>query len=278
MVGTPFYLLTVPLGIIALSGWLVKMESDSFLNSRRTVDIQQSPKLWAPHRIEPVPAPAILRLSHDRYGVGTESSPLGASPSHRTLGSRGSIPTDWLRTQIPKPRPGSGSIGEFAEIPGYIAEEQVEPTFETVPVESGFRITAEEATKLDGGADKVIFSGKVGLTSAQFQLASDKLTVFLNKDKKSFRIAEATGNVRVQLTGVPEDKRYRGQSRMAVYDPKQQMLTMIGWPRIQGQGQELVAAEESTKVFLYTGTGQMLTQGRAQTRLAKQFVDAESGR
>lgn len=150
---------------------------------------------------------------------------------------------------------------------------QVEPFFETVPADSGFHIAADEATKLDMAKETVTFNGHVKLASPQFHLSATRLVVHLGKDKKSFRLLEASGSVDVQLTGVPDDKKYRGQSGIAIYDPTKGTLTLTGWPKIQGSGQELVAAEESTRVILIPKTGRMFTEGRAQTRIAKRLME-----
>jgi lipopolysaccharide transport protein LptA len=147
------------------------------------------------------------------------------------------------------------------------------PAFETVPPDSGFHIAADEATKLDMERETVTFSGRVKLASPQFHLTATKLVVYLGKDKKSFHKLEATGEVDVQLTGVPDDKKYRGQSGVAVYEPGRGTLTLTGWPKIQGSGQELVAADASTRVILIPKTGKMLTEGRAQTRVAKRLME-----
>jgi lipopolysaccharide transport protein LptA len=152
------------------------------------------------------------------------------------------------------------------------------PHFETVPSDSGFHIAADEATKLDMEKQTVTFNGHVKLASPQFSLTATKLIVHLGKDKKSFRLLEATGSVDVQLTGVPDDKKYRGQSGAAVYDPAKGTLTLPGWPKIQGSGQELVAAEASTRIILVPKTGKMLTEGRAQTRIAKRLMAEPAAR
>lgn len=131
---------------------------------------------------------------------------------------------------------------------------------------------------MDIKAETVVFNGKVNMSSPQFHLTSSQLTIYLSSDKKSFRLAEAKGDVKVQLTGVPDEKKYRGQSGMAVYDPKKGTLIMTHWPKIQGQGQELIAAEASTKVTLIPETGKMFTEGRAQTRIARQLMAAEAGK
>lgn len=125
---------------------------------------------------------------------------------------------------------------------------------------------------MDIQAERVVFNGKVKMSSPQFHLTASQLVVHLGKDKKSFKLAEARGEVNVQLTGVPEEKRYRGQSGFAIYNPSQGTLQLTGWPKIQGQGQELIAAEQGTKVTLFPKTGKMTTEGRAQTRIAKQLM------
>lgn len=189
----------------------------------------------------------------------------------RPLGARGIQSPSWLDASFKKPAEESTPL---PDIEGYrtipLAAETV---FEAVPQESGFHITADEATKVDMGAQRVVFKGHVSMTSPQFDLTGDELVVHLGKDGTSFKLVEARGSVRVQLTGVPPEKRYRGQSSAAIYDPAKGTLVMTGWPKIQGQGQELVAAEAGTKVLLYPKTGKMLTEGRAQTRVAKRMME-----
>ena len=109
---------------------------------------------------------------------------------------------DWLAQQSSKLVQPSG--GELPPIPGYAEmPTPAAPSFETVPADSGFHIAADEATKLDMEKQTVTFNGHVKLASPQFHLTATKLVVHLGKDKKSFRLLEATGAVDVQLTGVP---------------------------------------------------------------------------
>jgi lipopolysaccharide transport protein LptA len=150
--------------------------------------------------------------------------------------------------------------------------------FETVTTEAGYHITADEATKLDMTGNKVIFNGHVMMTSPQFKLSADQLIVHLGSDKKTFKFIEANQSVKVELVGVPEEKRYRGQSQKAIYEPSKDSIVMTGWPKIQGQGQELIAAEEKTKITMFSKTGKMFTEGRAQTRVSKQLMAEESAK
>jgi len=269
------YLIALPIGIIAVSGWMVKVESDNFLNTKKYGGIGAHPQHQAVHGLQVDPNPA-ARLDHARYGIPgmtvIENS-LGETVTSRPIGSRSSRQS-WLAAQSGYTTPGSI---ELPDIPGYIPPKDDAAThFQTVPAESGFHITAEEVTKLDMKSNTVVFNGGVKLTSPEFQLSSTRLKLHLSADKKSFNLAEADGDVHVQLTGVTDDKKYRGQSTQAIYQPQSDKLTLTGWPRIQGQGQELIAAEEDTKVFLNPKTGTMHTEGRAQTRVAKRFMDDES--
>lgn len=276
------YLVAVPLGLIAISGWLVKVENDSFSKTTRTSRIQQVATYTGTRTTVGIQAelPPESKLTHDRFAWDQPDgespiAPLGHDLSVRPLGARGGRPQQWLDEAPLKP---VSKTSKLPDIEGYRSTPPVaDPAFEPVPPESGFHITADEATKVDMGAEKVIFKGRVGLTSPQFNLTGEELVVYLGKDGSTFRLVEARGSVHVQLTGVPPEKRYRGQSSMAVYDPAKGTLVMTGWPKIQGQGREIVAAESSTRILLYPDTGKMLTEGRAQTRVAKQLMEEQTG-
>lgn len=270
------YLVAVPLSLIAISGWLVKVENDSFSKGARNSQLQQVPSHAGGRTavgVQP-PVAAELSLEHSRFGWvntdGVGGALLGEDVTRRPLGTRAAPRGPWLdRGQSTSDKAVKlPEIADFRSLPA-----PADPAFEAVPSESGFHITADEATRVDMGAQKVVFRGHVSMTSPQFHLAGEELIVHLGKDRTSFKLVEAKGNVKVQLTGVPPEKRYRGQSGNAVYDPAKGTLVMTGWPKIQGQGQELVAAEANTRVHLYPKTGKMLTEGRAQTRVAKRLME-----
>jgi lipopolysaccharide transport protein LptA len=276
----------VPLGLVAAAGWLVKQEEGAFLRKAKpSKDLLYSKADRYPIYPRQLDLPEVT-LEHARFGDPSSpddhhthrGSPLGNNTAPRALGARPSAIPDWLAQQ-PAKGGAAPTATSLAAIPDFIpVAPPAEPHFETVPEGAGFHITADEATKMDIKAETVVFNGQVTMTSPQFHLTSSKLTIYLSSDKKSFRLAEAKGDVKVQLTGVPDEKKYRGQSGMAVYDPKKGTLIMTDWPKIQGQGQELIAAEASTKVTLIPATGKMFTEGRAQTRIARQLMAAEAGR
>lgn len=272
------YLILIPLSVIAISGWLVKRESERFSRGVRTSQLQQVPR-HGNGRVSVARAevPETAKLDHHRYAwmTGETGLPLGMDVQARPLGARAAPATDWLEKAAPVAS-HDGVPAELRTIPDYRSmPEPAMPRFESVDTEGGFNITADEATRVDLSKETVVFNGHVRLTSPQFHLKSTKLVVHLSKDKKTFRMMEAMGDVDIQLTGVPEDKRYRGQSGVAVYEPGKGTLTMTQWPKVQGSGQEQVAAEAGTQMVLYPQTGQMLTRGKAQTRVAKRLMEAE---
>lgn len=271
------YLIAVPLSLIAISSWLVKVESDSFTKGSRNSQIQQIPSHAGGRTaigVQP-PVAAELSLEHARFGWANDDEPglasMGEDVVRRPLGARPVRRLNWLDSSRQSTANKALQLPEIADFRSQ--SPPADPAFEAVPSESGFHITADEATRVDMGAQKVVFRGHVSMTSPQFHLAGEELVVHLGKDKTSFKLVEAKGDVKVQLTGVPPEKRYRGQSSTAIYDPGKGTLVMTGWPKIQGQGQELVAAEQGTRVLLYPKTGKMLTEGRAQTRIAKRMME-----
>jgi lipopolysaccharide export system protein LptA len=115
------------------------------------------------------------------------------------------------------------------------------------------------------------------MISPQFHLTCDQLVVHLGKDKNSMERSEARGSVDILLTGVPPEKTCRGQSGAAVFDPRNNQVVLSGWPKVKGNSQEQVAAEASTRMTLFTKTGRLLTEGRAQTRVSKSFMTGSTG-
>ncbi len=222
------------------------------------------------------------RFDHERYGWDdsphAQGSTLGRNVVLRPLGERALAAPDWLSVQHGK---AAASIGgkKYPDISGF--EETAPPTDPlATPINTGagYQITSDEVTKLDTSTGKVIFSKNVRLISPQFHLESQELVVYLGKDKNTMRLMEANGEVNVLLTGVPPEKAYRGQSSHATYDPSKDSIVLSGWPKVKGQSQEQVAASADTRITLLTKSGRMLTEGRAQTRITKSFMDETTGK
>ena len=272
------YIGITAVGLVALSGWLVKVDNDAYSGTAKDLEFQKMAKYPSRARTVESPLDPAAKLDHTRYGWVAPDGANSVSPdllaASRPMGAR-------VETKAPLIVPTvksyeSRSMQDLSEIPGALDQGvAAEPVFETVAAESGYHINADEADKVGNGSERIIFRGHVTLTSPTFNLTSDQLTMHMGKEGETFKLAEAKGSVKVQLVGVPLEKRYRGQSEAAVYDPKKGTLLMTGWPKIQGDGQELVAAAADTKITMYPATGKLNTEGRAQTRVARHFMEAE---
>jgi lipopolysaccharide transport protein LptA len=274
------YMAIIPAGLITLSVWWVRHEDSSFNAGRRTCQIQVQSKL-PDARGTPVTVEQIdptLKMNFERYGATPDAAPnLGRDVVFRPIGERAERSTDWLAAQESRRQ-----AAQTAEQPGKIANYQetsppADPLETALSTGSGYDIVADEATKIEMGKNRVVFTGHVRMSSPQFYLTSDQLIIFLGKDKSSMNSAEAQGNVNVRLTSVPPERACRTQSGKALYNPAQDTLTLIDWPKIKSQSQEQIAATAETKMTIVTKTGKMTTQGKALTRVAKSFVAETTG-
>lgn len=283
MMSPSTYILTLPAGIIAFSMWIVRKEDTThrISNHNHTKQIARSRPDPTAKTLPVNQLDASARLDHERYGwsrnPAAQGATLGRNVVFRPVGERASAAPDWLsyhqtkQTALAREKKYS-DISTFEE-----TSSQPDPLAAPLDASAGYQITAEEVTQLDSRTGKVIFNKNVHLTSPQFNLESDQLVVFLGKDKNTMRLMEAHGNVNVLLTGVPPEKTYRGQSRNATYDPLKDAIVLSGWPKVKGQSQEQVAASENTRMTLFTKSGRMQTEGRAQTRITKAFMAEATG-
>lgn len=199
---------------------------------------------------------------------------LGRDSAPRQPGERSRMAPDWLSVQQSNasnktPRP---DIAAATDSPP-----PRDPLSEPIATESGYQITSGEVTRLDMGTGRVVFNKNVHMVSPQFNLTCDQLVVHLGKDKNSMELAEAHGSVNILLTGVPPEKAYRSQSTNATFHPLKSKIVLTGWPKAKGVSQEQVAAESTTRMTLFTKTGRLLTEGRAQTRVTKSFIGESTG-
>jgi lipopolysaccharide transport protein LptA len=271
-------IVSIPLALIAVASFAVRHQDHSFQTSPRTAQIQTP--VPVPVRLLPgsgtqIPAeklPVSQQPLYGRYGfdesvvAGTQ---LGRDSLPRGLGERASAPPDWLSIQ----QSIAAKKSPFPEIPGYRETPPPrDPLAEPLAVESGYQITSDEVTRLDMETGRVVFNRNVRMVSPQFHLTCDQLVVHLGKDKNSMDHSEAHGSVNILLTGVPPEKAYRGQSSDAVFHPQKNQIVLTGWPKARGASQEQVAAEAGTRMTLFTKTGRLLTEGRAQTRVTRSFM------
>lgn len=261
------YISSAAVSIVALSSWFANVQGNGFVNSKRTSEAQHVDQFLArvpPSVVESKP----LTLADERFRPSVEGDSL---VSQRPLGGRS--PYLPIGPAIPS---ANQFPANMPDITGVIEPPAAEETiFHTITAEQGFHVTADEAIKVGSGSDKMLFKGHVSVISPQFRMTSKELIVSMGKGGEGFSLAEGRGSVDVFLTGGPPEKRYHGQSAVAVYNPAKGTLVLTGWPKIQGQTQELIAAAADTRVLLYPATGKMLSEGRTQTRVAKSLI-AES--
>jgi lipopolysaccharide transport protein LptA len=258
------YIFTIPAVLVAVSAWLVHWENGRFFEPRRTAELQSLPRYSKSSPLaSAAPERGLVKLNDPA------SRPLGNDLPMRGMGERAPRPRSWLATPPPAIKTGA----ELPPIPGYVEPPVVEDVeFTPVTTESGFHITSNEVSKLGSQTNRLHFSGNVKMTSPQFHLDSDQLIIRLGKDE-AVEQADAAGHVQVRLVNMPPEKTFRAQSHKALYDPKAGKLTLTGWPKVQGKDREIVAAEEGARIFLYPQTGKLLTEGRTQTRVAKDLVE-----
>ncbi len=274
------YIFTIPAGIIALSLWATRKEDTSHRDFGRvpSTSAMNSHANNAQRNVVTIDLlDSSTRFDHERYGQDSsphaQGSTLGRNVVLRPLGERASAAPDWLSDHQNKTAASTGGK-KYPDISGFTdSPPPPDPLATPINSSAGYQITSDEVTKLDTSTGKIVFSKNVRLVSPQFHLESQELVVYLGKDKNTMRLMEAHGEVNVLLTGVPPEKAYRGQSSHATYDPSKDSIVLTGWPKVKGQSQEQVAASADTRMTLFSKSGRMLTEGRAQTRITKAFMD-----
>ena len=114
----------------------------------------------------------------------------------------------------------------------------------------------------------------------RFNIQSDKLTVFIQKEKsEGLEKAIAEGNVGV-VRDRPDPKggppsRSVGLSRTAVYTASDGNMELTGDPRVQ-QGMNTHVATSPNTVMILNQNGQLLTKGPSRTEIRQQPADEQA--
>jgi len=132
-------------------------------------------------------------------------------------------------------------------------------------IAGAYDIAADAASNFDLKNERVVFTGHVSLKSKRFTVKADRLTVSIDPKENEMRHLLAHGNVHVEVNSEEKDGGYTGQAWEANFDPNTNIITLTGWPRIQGGGREHRALEPTTKMMLTTEKPRLTTQGRAST-------------
>ncbi len=133
------------------------------------------------------------------------------------------------------------------------------------PKGSTTEITAQKEATFDEKENRAVFLGDVKVKDPAFLLSSDRLTVYLSKDRSGIERAVADGNVViVQQTKNPSEKGAVGRSQQAEYIPGKGLMTLSIWPEIQQGINRHVSSTAGTRMILHRD-GRATTEGPSRT-------------
>ena len=149
-------------------------------------------------------------------------------------------------------------------------------------------ITAKDDVQFDAQTRTAVFSGGVKVVDPQFTMTSDKLFVTMNRqeDGGGMKEARAEGNVIIvhanqaktdakpgatptpaaQPTATPAMVYSTARAQRAIYNAKDESLTLLGWPQITEGINTHISTDEGTRMILYRD-GHMKTIGGSRTIL-----------
>ncbi|MFZ9932648.1 MAG: LptA/OstA family protein [Chthoniobacterales bacterium] len=135
------------------------------------------------------------------------------------------------------------------------------------PKGSTTEITAQKEAAFNEKENQAIFIGDVKVKDPAFLLSTDRLTVFLNKDRSGIDRAVAEGNVIIlQQTSNPGEKGAIGRARQAVYVPTSGLVTLSGWPEVQQGINRHIATTPNTRMIMHRD-GRATTEGASKTMI-----------
>jgi lipopolysaccharide transport protein LptA len=132
------------------------------------------------------------------------------------------------------------------------------------PKGSKTEISAEREATFNEKENRATFVGGVRVKDPAFLLSSDRLTVFLNRNRSGIERAVAEGNVVIVQQTDAGEKGAVGRARRAEYIPTTGVVTLSGWPEIQQGINRHIAANENTRMIL-NRDGRATTEGASRT-------------
>lgn len=133
------------------------------------------------------------------------------------------------------------------------------------PAGSKTEITAQKEALFDEQKNTATFVGSVRVNDPSFLLSSDKLTVYLTKERSGIDRVVAEGNVViVQQTTDDKTKPATGRARTAEYVPSLGRVTLSGNPEMQQGINRHLASAPGTRMILYRD-GRATTEGPSRT-------------
>lgn len=135
------------------------------------------------------------------------------------------------------------------------------------PADAKTEITARKEATFDNSSGIATFEGKVLVRDPQMTLSCDKLTVYLDEERKGMARAEADGNVIIIHEGEQEGGnpvKSIARSQKAIYTPKTGDVLLLVWPQIQQGINNHISTEEGTQMRL-NREGRLNTDGGSKT-------------
>jgi len=126
-------------------------------------------------------------------------------------------------------------------------------------------ITARKEATFNNKSGIATFEGKVLVRDPQITLSCDKLTVYLDEERKGMARAEADGNVIIIHEGEGQEPvKSIARSQKAIYTPSNGDVLLLIWPQIQQGINNHISTEEGTKMRL-NREGRLNTDGSSKT-------------
>jgi lipopolysaccharide export system protein LptA len=142
------------------------------------------------------------------------------------------------------------------------------------PKNAKTEITCKDEATFDNATGIAIFTTSVFVKDVQFNLYCDKLTVYLNKERKGIDHAEAEGHVVIvqeNTNDKGEKSKSIGRSGHAVFTPATGEATLTIWPQLQQGINNHISTEEKT-IMILNRDGRLKTIGGSRTVI----IDADS--
>jgi hypothetical protein len=135
------------------------------------------------------------------------------------------------------------------------------------PKDAKTEITCKEESTFDNATGIATFIKSVFVKDVQFNLYCDKLTVYMNKDRKGIERAEADGNVVIvqeSTNDKGETTKSIGRAGHMVVVPDKNEATLSIWPQLQQGINNHVSTDKNT-VMVLSRDGRLNTTGPSKT-------------
>lgn len=142
------------------------------------------------------------------------------------------------------------------------------------PKNAKTEITCKDEATFDNASGIATFVTSVFVKDVQFNLYCDKLTVYLNKERKGIDHAEADGHVVIvqeNTNDKGEPSKSIGRSGHAIFYPATGEATLTIWPQLQQGINNHISTEEKT-VMILNRDGRLKTIGGSRTVI----IDAQN--